>query len=59
MSVRDTLLRKARAIREDVAYDTKWGTNFPEVYNARLRQASEYERAAAALASPAEPEKSS
>lgn len=47
MSIADDLRRKANDIRRDVAWDTKWGTNFPEcTRDPPLRRARELERAA-------------
>lgn len=48
--MKNTLLRKAASIRRDVAYDTKWGTNFPKSTIVEpLRRAEELERIASTL----------
>lgn len=48
MSEASRILReKARRIREDVAWDTKWGTNFPkEKIDKPLERARRLEEAA-------------
>lgn len=43
------LRRRAANIRADVAYDTKWGTNFPQRTHDALQRARELENAASAL----------
>lgn len=44
MKTSEALRRQAQAIRENVAYDTKWGTNFPQyTQDAPLRKARELE----------------
>ena len=46
MTPAKVLRDKARRIRDDVAYDSKWGSNFPHVQTARLREAQELDEAA-------------
>ena len=46
MTPAKVLRDEARRIRDDVAYDSKWGSNFPHVQTARLREAQELDEAA-------------